>query len=156
MPVTTQIPTATFTLTPPTSPTPLRTSTNTIPPPPNPSIIPTPIGTPNTPTPNPQQVGTPQAPQPSITPLPISKITDKAPKLPKEQKAEVTIRHPDGTYELLLIDYSIKASTYLEPGDELIGVTPPTSLFGHTAPLPTEFPPSIPTSTPAPYPIPTR
>jgi hypothetical protein len=155
-PATTQIPTTTLTTTPPTAPTPLRTPTNTIPPPPDPSKVPTPIGTPNTPTPNPQQIGTPQPSQPSITPLPISKITDKAPQLAEDQKAKLYVLHPDGTYELFLIDYATDSKTYLLPGDVFVDLVPPRALIGHDAPKqPPPFVATL-TTTPALYPVSTR
>jgi hypothetical protein len=156
-PVTTQIPTTTFTATPPTSPTPLRTPTNTIPPPPNPSRIPTETGATRTPTPNRFQHGTPPAKPPPIpTPLPISKIIDKAPYLLTDQKAEAIIRRADGTYEKLLIDYSVKASTYLEVGDELITVIPPMAIPHYPPPKLTAISSSTVTPTQVPYPLPTR
>jgi hypothetical protein len=143
---------------PTVEPSPTARLTNTLPPPPNPSRIPTQNGPTRTPTPERGSVGTAPPLPPTLTLFPFSKITDKAPALPEDQKAKVYIRHLDGTYELLLIDYSIKASTYLQPGDELIAVIPPTALVGHVPPPPQPSSSITPSSAPsrAPYSLPTR
>jgi hypothetical protein len=64
--------------------------------------------------------------------------------------------HPDGTYELFLIDYTTDSKTYLLPGDVVIDLLPPRSLIGRSAPTRSPLPTVTSTTTQAPYPIPTR
>jgi hypothetical protein len=124
------------TVVPPAMPT-------TVPAPPSPTLVgpPTPVpptptppgytpgytGTPPTATPYPGEIRTPVL-APTVTPLPISKITDLVPDLPDEEKMVNIIRRADGAYEKFLtsVHYTgdVRTLLGLGPGDVLVNKYP--------------------------------
>ncbi len=123
---------------------------------PTPVLNPTYTGT-LTPTPGPSDYGTLPPPAPSVTPLPISKITDLAPDLSNEEKVYVYVHKCNGTYELFLIRPGgatavISDVVPLQEGDVILNWIQPASMMGHVPPRATTPSPLLttPTSTPLP------
>lgn len=93
------------------------------------------------PTPTPSTLGAP-GPQVSsargagafIVP---QRTTDLAPQVPAEDKAEVLIRHADGTYEDVLLrpDQGKALIRNLPAGDTWVSTAPPASLMGAPHPV---------------------
>jgi hypothetical protein len=110
----------------------------------------------NTPTPNPDEFGTIPKLAPSVTPLPISKMTDLATDLPDKDKVYVYIMRCSGDFELFLLNPNVKITEAipLQPGDVILDWIPPASLMGHRPPIITSQP--SPTNLPdgTPYPLP--
>lgn len=110
----------------------------------------------NTPTPKPEEFGTISKLIPSVTPLPISKITDLATDLPDKDKVYVLIMRCSGSFELFLLNPNVKITEAipLQSGDVILDWFPPASLMGHRPPIITSQ--SSPTNLPAgtPYPPP--
>ncbi len=108
------------------------------------------------PTPNLQTQQSPKfraewTPGPSVTPLPLARIIDLDPDVPREKKVEVTVFRCDGSFERWLLGPDhYREQIQLEPGDIIFDSAPPAYLMGHEPPRPT--PKS--TSTPLPYPPP--
>lgn len=113
---------------------------------------------PNTPTPNVYQFETEPAPASSVTPLPISKITDLAPGLADRDKVYVYIMRCEGTFELFLVapNTILTQTIPLNPGDVILNWIPPSSLIGQPPPrvTATSTPTRTPTRTGQPYPPP--
>lgn len=120
---------------------------------------PTDTGT-KTSTPALSEYGTPPLTHsPSVTPLPISAITDLATDLPDEDKVYVYVFRCNGTFELFLVrpggpNADIATAIPLQPGDVIWDWIPPASIIGHYAPQVTFTTMPFPTPTLLPYPVP--
>ena len=90
----------------------------------------------NTPTPKPDEFGTIPKLAPSVTPLPLSKITDLATDLPEKDKVHVYVMRCSGSFELFLLNPNMKIAAVvpLQPGDVILDWIPPASLLGHRPP----------------------
>lgn len=114
----------------------------------------------STATPAPFEYGTPPLVEaPSVTPWPLSSITDLATDLPDEDKVYVYVFRCDGTFALFLVrpggpNADISTAVPLQPGDVILDWIPPASLVGHYAPQITSTLLPPPPSTAAPYPAP--
>lgn len=115
--------------------------------PPDSTAIPPPLSIPGTPIATPFGFAVPPTPLnylggikrvppailPSVTPLPISRITDFAPNLSNRCKSEVIVRRSNGAYETFLVPIGedrsrVKAT--LGPGDQIFLDGPPPVLMG--------------------------
>jgi len=91
----------------------------------------------NEPTPTPAGLVTPD---PSIVfeknLIVPSKTTDLAPRIPKRDKASLTIRHADGSLERFLLPMEMigKFRSSLPAEDTIVTMVPPQSLMGHQPP----------------------
>lgn len=69
---------------------------------------------------------------PSVTPLPISRVTDFGPTVPQKCKSEVIIRRANGEYERFLVpmgqDYS-RIESSLKQGDQILFNAPPLDVM---------------------------
>lgn len=87
-----------------------------------------PCGTPVT---SPDKFPTPRS-LPSVTPLPISRVTDFGPNIPLKCKSDVVVRRANGEYDEFLVpmgqDYSRIDST-LKQGDQVILSGPPLAVM---------------------------
>jgi len=117
----------------------------------------------NTPTPDefgitPDEFGIPQTPGPTITPLPLSKVTDLAPELADRDKVYILVMRCEGTFELFLVSPSAAADISqvvpLQPGDIILDVVPPASLMGPPPKVLVATPTLTKTGTLPPYPPP--
>jgi hypothetical protein len=83
----------------------------------------------NTPTPDLDQFGTELAPASSVTPLPISKVTDLAKRLTDEDKVYVYVMRCEGTFELFLVGPNtiLTQTIPLKPGDVILDSIPSSS-----------------------------
>ncbi len=92
----------------------------------------------DTPTATPMRpgIGTAPSPGPSVTPLPLSKVTDLAPELADRDKVYVYVMHCDGTFELFLADPKVplEQEIPLLPDDIIYDWVPPASSMGHYPP----------------------
>lgn len=97
-----------------------------------------PCGTPVT---SPDKIPT-QRILPSVTPLPISRVTDFGPDLPLKCKSDVVVRRANGEYDEFLVpmgqDYSQIDST-LKQGDQVILSGPPLAVMRMGVPHPPTF-----------------
>ncbi len=104
-----------------------------------------------TPSPKPFEYAPPAVMPPSVTPLPLSKITDLAPDLSDHDKAYIYVFRCNGTYELFLVRPAGVETTRtipLQAGDIIRYAFPPASLMGPPPPPPAESPFVSPLTTP--------
>jgi hypothetical protein len=79
----------------------------------------------------------------------LPRITDLAPHIPKRDKATLTILHPNGSYEEILLPIEMVTTFVrrLPPNDNVLTMAPPLSLREGPAPTPsrvTDLAPDIP------------